>query len=98
MQTVPIQDRYVEALHRLHYSVDEALRQFLLLNISTKLAAAEQEDAAFRTKYGMDFQDFQQRLEQRINTEIFEESDDAMAWEYAVESVRLLRGQLLQLQ
>jgi hypothetical protein len=98
MQTVTIQDRYIDALQRLHYSVDEALRQFLLLNISTKLAASEQEIAAFRTKYGMDFQSFQQRLEQRINTEVFEESDDAMAWEYAVESVRLLRSQLSQLQ
>jgi hypothetical protein len=98
MQTVAIQDRYLDALERLHCSVDEALRQFLLLNISTKLAAAEQEIAAFRAKYGMDFQHFQQRLEQRINTEVFEESDDAMAWEYAVESVRLLRGQLSQLR
>ncbi len=97
MQTVAIQDHYADALHRLNYSVDEALRQFLLLNISTKLAATEQEITLFRKKYGMEFSDFHERLESRINTEVFEESDDAMAWEYATETAHLLRAQMAKL-
>jgi hypothetical protein len=97
MQTVAIQDHYADALQRMNYSVDDALRQFLLLNISTKLAVAEQEIALFCKKYGMEFSEFQQRLESRINTEVFEESDDAMAWEYATETVRSLRTQMATL-
>ena len=97
MQTVAIQDHYADALQRLNYSVDEALRQFLLLNISTKLASAEQECALFRTKYGTEFSVLQNKLESRINAENFEESDDAMAWEYADETVRLLRAQIARL-
>ena len=56
MQDVQIDQKYTVALKAMNYTVEQALRDFLILHLSGRIAAFKSECEAFERKYGMNFQ------------------------------------------
>ena len=65
MGKVAIQDKYLETLAVLgdvQSAVDLALQRYTIEQVTAKLADLRQREAGYRTKYGMDYPTFAQRL------------------------------------
>jgi hypothetical protein len=56
-----------------------------LLILMSKMEKFKAEDKRFKCKYGLDFNKFQERIEQRKDEEIFSEEDDYLDWRFAKE-------------
>jgi hypothetical protein len=74
-----------ETLRNLHFTPEEAAREFAVDRIKEKIRIFESEIIAFETKYGISFENFSMRMEARQNEEIFEESDDWNDWRSSIE-------------
>jgi hypothetical protein len=94
MQDFQIDQKYTAALKAMNYTVEQALRDFLILQLSGRIAAFKSECEAFERKYGMNFQTFERKLARKVNAEDFAEEDDYMAWKFAQESRLFLQKQL----
>ncbi len=67
MVTVPIKDEYVEVLTAfgdLQAAIDLALQRYTIEQITAKVAELRQKDTLYRTKYGLDYPTFAQRISQ----------------------------------
>jgi len=63
-----------------------------LLMLMAKIEKYIAENNRFQAKYAMSFEDFQQKIEDMENEEVFEEEDDYLDWRFAREvSDRLIR-------
>ncbi len=65
MITVAIKDKYVEALTALgdlQAAIDLALQRYTIEQITGKIAQLRQREATYRTKYGLDYPIFTQRV------------------------------------
>lgn len=94
MQILQIDQKYTSALKAMNYTVEQALRDFLILHLSERSSAFKSECEAFERKYDMNFQLFEHKLSQKINEEDFAEEDDYMAWKFAEESTKFLQKNL----
>ncbi|MBI1927387.1 hypothetical protein HYR99_24505 [Candidatus Poribacteria bacterium] len=92
MQDFQINQKYTAALKAMNYTVEQALRDFLILQLSGRIAF-KSECEALERKYGMNFQAFERTLAQKVNAEDFAEEDDYMAWKFAEESRLFLQEQ-----
>lgn len=97
MQAFQIDQKYTSALKAMNYTVEQALRDFLILHLSERISTFKSECEAFEQKYGMNFQLFERKLAQKINEEDFSEEDDYMAWKFAEESRIFLQNKLAEL-
>ena len=97
MQDFQIDQKYTSALKAMNYTVEQALRDFLILQLSGRIVAFKSECEAFERKYDMNFQTFERKLVQKINEEDFVEEDDYMAWKFAEDSRLFLQKQLAEL-
>ncbi len=70
------------------------LREHALLTIHAKLSHYESECALYEKKYGAPLAELRKRLEQKINSESFEEEDDFLDWEYADSAMNWWRLQM----
>lgn len=60
---VPIKEKYAQALAPfgdLERAVDTALQRYTIEQITAKISELRQRDSRFETKYGVDFETFQQ--------------------------------------
>jgi hypothetical protein len=94
MQKQVVHEKYVSGLKLLNLTVDEALKDFLILNLSEKIAGFKSESSFFEKKYQTDIQSFQKRIQKKINAEDFDEDDDYLAWKFAEESKTYLQKKL----
>ena len=97
MQDFQIDQKYTAALKAMNYTVEQALRDFLILQLSGRIAVFKSECEAFERKYGMNFQAFERAVAQKVNAEDFAQEDDYMAWKFAQESRLFLQNQLAEL-
>jgi len=97
MQIFQIDPKYTSALKAMNYTVEQALRDFLILHLSEKISAFKSECEAFERKYNMNFQLFEHNLAEKINEEDFAEEDDYMAWKFAEESSKFLQNKLAEI-
>ncbi|NIR48660.1 hypothetical protein GWO43_09500 [candidate division KSB1 bacterium] len=84
-------------LKDLRTNEKEASREYALLHASQKAAELAQQSESFQKKYQMSFEDFEKRLRSQ-DKEIFEEEDDYLAWQFAVEGVAYWREKIEQLK
>ena len=52
-------------------------------------ATIQIEDRSFEQKYGCSFHEFRERIESQENEEDFQQEDDLMDWEFAMENLTL---------
>ena len=57
----------------MNYTVEQALRDFLILHLSERISAFKSECETFEGKYSMNFQSFERKLSQKMNEEDFAE-------------------------
>jgi len=84
MMTVAIQDKYVEALTAfgdVQAAVDLALQRYTIEQITAKIAQLRQRDAEYRTKYGLDYSTFIQRIAQDETFVRHVETNVSPTWE-----------------
>jgi hypothetical protein len=94
MESLQIDEKYVSALKTFNLKVEDALSEFIILNLSRKIAEFKNECEMFEKKYEIDFETFEDRIMEKINEEDFEEEDDYLAWKFADESKSLLKKRL----
>ena len=68
-----------------------------LLMVLAKIEKYEVENKRFTKKYRMDFKNFQAKLKQRKNEEVFSEEDDYLDWRFSIEALERLRSQKQEL-
>ncbi len=66
--------------------------QALLLMLA-KMEKYLNEDRLFENKYKISFEEFEQKLKNLKNEEVFEQEDDYLDWRYARENLKRLKGQ-----
>jgi hypothetical protein len=69
-----------------------------LMMMLAKIEKYEAENKRFKVKYGMDFRNFQEKLERRKNEEVFVEEDDYLDWRFSKEALERLRRQKWELE
>lgn len=94
MQSLQIDEKYISALKTFNLNVEDALSEFIILNLSKRISEFRNECEMFEKKYEIDFQAFENRVKEKINEEVFEEEDDYLAWKFADESRSLLKKRL----
>ena len=94
METLEIENKVLNGLKVMNHTAEEALKEFLLLNLSEKISEFKNECEFYESKYEMAFKAFEHYLKEKINDENFEEEDDYMAWKYAEESKLFLQEKL----
>lgn len=83
---IDIDTKTLKTLDKMNISPEEAVTDFLLLNLSEKIARFKEEADFYKTKYNMDFKSFENEINNQIGSENFEKDDDLMAWKFAEES------------
>jgi len=81
-------------LSAINYTTEEAVKEFVILNLSDKIAKFKSECAFYSNKHCMNFSKFEKKIENRTNEENFEEYNDYMAWKFAEEQKECLSKQL----
>lgn len=77
-----------DVLEALDYSnTDDIALDHVLLEAKAKCSEYREEVKRFEEHYGLDFEEFKDRIETKENDEDFEEEEDLMAWKFAVESL-----------
>ena len=94
MELQQIDKKYLSALKIFNSNVENAVTDFLILNLSRKISEFQAECEALERKYETNFNTFEKRLNEKINEENFENEDDYMAWKFAEESKRFLQKKL----
>lgn len=94
MITVEMNEKYASALKSINYKMEEALDEFLILKFSASIAEYTDECKFFEAKYRVDFKSFEDRIQNRVDEEDFEEYDDYMAWKFAEEGRQYYQEQL----
>ena len=94
MELIQIDDKYVAALKTFNLNVEDALSEFIILNLSKKISEFRNDCEMYEKKYDIDFKGFENRIKEKINDEDFEEDDDYLAWKFADESRSLLKKRL----
>ena len=69
-----------------------------LLILMSKMEKFRAEDKRFKSKYGLDFNKFQERIERRKDEEIFLEEEDCLDWRFAKEALSRLERQTRELE
>jgi hypothetical protein len=85
MVTVPIKDKYVEILTAfgdLQATIDLALQRYTIEQITTKVAELRQKDAAYQTKYGLDYPTFARRIAEEETFVNQVEANVSKTWEF----------------
>lgn len=77
--------------------LDEKVRRLLLNEIRRKLVAFEVIDRRFQKKYGMNLADFEKREVIKSRGYSFEVESDYHEWDQAVDSIQVLKDNLLKL-
>jgi len=98
MESLQIDKKYISALKIFNSNVEDALSEFIILNLSKKISEFKNECEIYEKKYRINFESFEGRLKEKINEENFEEDDDYMAWKFAEESKRLFQKRLEEIQ
>lgn len=84
-----------DVLNELNYSSSEDVAlEYIILQAKSKIAEYEEEVQGFQKKYNMDFDDFQQKLENTKGDENFDEEEDFMAWKFAKGAIDYWREQI----
>lgn len=94
MESLQIDEKYISALKTFNINVEDALSEFIILNLSKKISEFRNECEMFEKKYRIDFKTFENRIKEKINEEVFEEEDDYLAWKFANESKGLFKKRL----
>lgn len=94
MESLQIDEKYVSALKTFNLKVEDALSEFIILNLSKKISEFRNECEMYEKKYGIDFIEFKNRIKEKINDEDFEEEDDYLAWKFAYKSRSLWKKRL----
>jgi hypothetical protein len=92
-----IDEKYLAALKLMNYNVEDALADFIILNLSEKISEFNNECEIFERKYNIDFNSFEKKIIKKKNEENFEEEEDYMAWRFAVESRNFFKAKLGEL-
>lgn len=88
-----------DILKDLNYSSsEEAARELILLKGYSKIAEYREQVKIFEKKYGMEFEQFQNQLESKKETENFEEEEDLMAWKFARDALHHWKKQITELE
>lgn len=93
MQTL-VKDKFIPALESLNYNVNEAVNEFLLLKIFSKISEYKNEVLYFSKKYKKDFMKFENQINNTENTENISEYDDYLAWKFSKDSLNYYKQQL----
>jgi len=84
-------------LNDLGITEKDAVRNYVLLNASQKVAEFEQECEVFKHKYKQSFQQFEKQLKSS-SEENFEKEDDYLGWKFADEGLVYWRTKIDQLK
>ncbi len=93
MQTL-VKDKFIPALESLNYNVNEAVNEFLLLKIFSKISEYKSEVSYFSKKYKQDFMKFENQINSTENAENITEYDDYLAWKFSQDSLNYYKQQL----
>lgn len=93
METILLDNNLKNGLTALNSTPENALKEFIILNLSDKISKFKSEVELYEKKYKMDFNAFEKIIETRSNEENFEEYDDYMAWKFAREQIVYLSNQ-----
>ena len=86
-----------ETLQQFHITPEEAAVAFTVKLVQEKILAYTKEASAFEERYRTTLEEFTQRLQNRRNSENFQESDDRNDWQFAVESCQYYEQRLREI-
>jgi hypothetical protein len=92
--TQQIDDKLLDDLLALNYNIEDALGEFLLLNLSLKISEFKSNCYLYRKKYSIDFRSSKEKIENRTEEENFIEYDDYMEWKFSEEQKECLENKL----
>jgi hypothetical protein len=99
--TLVVSNQVAQQLAELHWTdgelVDEKLTRLLEAELRRRLARYGITDRQLRQKYGMGFEEFEQKEVSRQKGYTWEVESDAIAWETAVDGMDTVQRQLREL-
>ena len=85
-------------VHSLGYeSVDDFALQKAKEVLQAQIDVYQKEVEQYEEKYGMSFQAFSEKFDQKSEFRLFEREDDEMDWSFAIEMRALYKAKLLVL-
>lgn len=99
--TLVISNEIAQQLAGLHWAeseqVEEKLTKLLEAEFRRRLARYAITDRQLRQKYGMSFEEFEQKEMTRQKDYVWDVESDAIAWETAVDGMSTVQRQLREL-
>ncbi|NBC84473.1 MAG: hypothetical protein GVY19_13990 [Bacteroidetes bacterium] len=94
MQTIEIDDNIAEILGKENLNPGNILKEYLMMDLLSKREKYDQQVQKMELKYKNSFENTEQEVHSKKNSEDFTIEDDLMEWEFAVESLKKIDAYL----